>query len=617
MKTLFGYLGKLIKGLWKTITFLRVALLNVLFIILVVAIWFGISNATKTTPPEQSQPSALVLNLNGPIVEKASYLTPLDSFKGSALGDDMPKENVLFDIVHTIRHAKTDPAITGLVLSLGDMPSTSLTKLRYIAKAINEFKSSGKPVFATGDFYSQSQYYLASYADKVYLSPEGSVLLKGYSAYGLYMKDFLEKMNVNAHIFRVGTYKSAVEPFMRNNMSPAAREAATRWLGQLWGAYTDDVATNRHIDVKVLRPNMETFLKEFRQSKGSLADLSLRLGLVDKLTSRHQVRRLLANKFGSNGADSYQSISYYQYKDSLPTEQPKANSDIAVIVASGEIKDGKESNGVVGGDTLAAQLRDARNDPHVKAVVLRVDSPGGSAFASEVVREELTTLKAAGKPVVVSMSSLAASGGYWISMAADKIIAQPTTLTGSIGIFSVIPTFEKGLSKLGIATDGVGTTPFSGEGVTSGLSDGAKQAMQLAIDHGYQRFISLVGKYRNMSTKQVDEIAQGHVWTGQDAVKNGLVDQLGDFDDAVDAAAKMAKLKHYNLQWMEEPLTPAQQLLKGLMSEAHASLGLNISSLIPEALQPAAQQLSTSASLLSKFNDPKGEYAYCLPCQVK
>lgn len=617
MKTLFGYLGKLIKGLWKTITFLRVALLNVLFIILVVAIWFGISNATKTTPPEQSQPSALVLNLNGPIVEKASYLTPLDSFKGSALGDDMPKENVLFDIVHTIRHAKTDPAITGLVLSLGDMPSTSLTKLRYIAKAINEFKSSGKPVFATGDFYSQSQYYLASYADKVYLSPEGSVLLKGYSAYGLYMKDFLEKMNVNAHIFRVGTYKSAVEPFMRNNMSPAAREAATRWLGQLWGAYTDDVATNRHIDVKVLRPNMETFLKEFKQSKGSLADLSLRLGLVDKLTSRHQVRRLLANKFGSNGADSYQSISYYQYKDSLPTEQPKANSDIAVIVASGEIKDGKESNGVVGGDTLAAQLRGARNDPHVKAVVLRVDSPGGSAFASEVVREELTTLKAAGKPVVVSMSSLAASGGYWISMAADKIIAQPTTLTGSIGIFSVIPTFEKGLSKLGIATDGVGTTPFSGEGVTSGLSDGAKQAMQLAIDHGYQRFISLVGKYRNMSTKQVDEIAQGHVWTGQDAVKNGLVDQLGDFDDAVDAAAKMAKLKHYNLQWMEEPLTPAQQLLKGLMSEAHASLGLNISSLIPEALQPAAQQLSTSASLLSKFNDPKGEYAYCLPCQVK
>lgn len=617
MKTLFGYLGKLIKGLWKTITFLRVALLNVLFIILVVAIWFGISNTTKTTPPEQSQPSALVLNLNGPIVEKASYLTPLDSFKGSALGDEMPKENVLFDIVHTIRHAKTDPAITGLVLSLGDMPSTSLTKLRYIAKAINEFKSSGKPVFATGDFYSQSQYYLASYADKVYLSPEGSVLLKGYSAYGLYMKDFLEKMNVNAHIFRVGTYKSAVEPFMRNNMSPAAREAATRWLGQLWGAYTDDVATNRHIDVKVLRPNMETFLKEFKQSKGSLADLSLRLGLVDKLTSRHQVRRLLANKFGSNGADSYQSISYYQYKDSLPTEQPKANSDIAVIVASGEIKDGKESNGVVGGDTLAAQLRDARNDPHVKAVVLRVDSPGGSAFASEVVREELTTLKAAGKPVVVSMSSLAASGGYWISMAADKIIAQPTTLTGSIGIFSVIPTFEKGLSKLGIATDGVGTTPFSGEGVTSGLSDGAKQAMQLAIDHGYQRFISLVGKYRNMSTKQVDEIAQGHVWTGQDAVKNGLVDQLGDFDDAVDAAAKMAKLKHYNLQWMEEPLTPAQQLLKGLMSEAHASLGLNISSLIPEALQPAAQQLSTSASLLSKFNDPKGEYAYCLPCQVK
>ncbi|MGO1297109.1 MAG: signal peptide peptidase SppA [Vibrio sp.] len=614
MKTLFGYLGKFLRGVWKVITFLRVALLNILFIMLAVGIWFSLSDSPHQ---EDNQPSALVLNLNGPIVEKSSYLTPLDSFKQSALGDEMPKENVLFDIVHTIRHAKTDPNITGLVLALQDMPSTSLTKLRYIAKAINEFKSSGKPVLATGDFYSQSQYYLASYADKVYLSPQGSVLLKGYSAYGLYMKDFLKKIDVNAHIFRVGTYKSAVEPFMRNDMSPAAREAATRWLGQLWGAYTDDVAANRHIDTQVLRPNMQQFLKEFKQSKGSLADLSLRLGLVDKLASRHQVRTLLAKKFGSDGSDSYQSISYYQYKDALPTELPKAKNDIAVIVASGEIKDGKESTGVVGGDTLAAQLRDARNDPHVKAVILRVDSPGGSAFASEVVREELTTLKAAGKPVVVSMSSLAASGGYWISMAADKIIAQPTTLTGSIGIFSVIPTFEKGLAKLGIATDGVGTTPFAGEGVTSGLSDGAKQAMQLAIDHGYQRFISLVGQYRDMSNQQVDKIAQGHVWTGQDAVKNGLVDQLGDFDDAVDAAAKLAKLKHYNVRWVEEPLTPAQELFKGLMSEAHASFGVNLTSLLPEALQPAAKQLSTTAALLSHFNDPKGEYAYCLPCQVK
>ena len=279
--------------------------------------------------------------------------------------------------------------------------------------------------------------------------------------------------------------------------------------------------------------------------------------------------------------------------------------------------DGSQPRGSIGGDSTAALLRQARNDNNVKAVVLRVDSPGGSAFASEVIRNEIDALKAAGKPVVVSMSSLAASGGYWISMSADKIVAQPTTLTGSIGIFSVITTFEKGLNKLGISTDGVGTSPFSGIGITTGLNEGAQKALQMGIEHGYHRFISLVGESRGMSVEQVDQVAQGRVWTAQDAQKLGLIDKLGDFDDAVKLAAELAKVEDYNLFWVSDPLSPAQQILQDLFGQIKASLGLDVSSMVPAAFQPAASQLINDANLLSGFNDPKGQYAFCLPCQVQ
>ena len=279
--------------------------------------------------------------------------------------------------------------------------------------------------------------------------------------------------------------------------------------------------------------------------------------------------------------------------------------------------DGSQPRGTVGGDTVAGLLREARNDSKVKAVVLRVDSPGGSAFASEVIRHEVEALKAAGKPVVVSMSSLAASGGYWISMSADKIVAQPTTLTGSIGIFSVITTFEKGLNNLGIYTDGVGTTPFSGQGMTTGLTQGAKEAIQLGIEHGYQRFISLVAEKRGLTLKAVDELAQGRVWTAQDAQTLGLVDQLGDFDDAVRLAANLAHLERYNLYWVEKPLTPVQQFFQDLLGQVRVSLGLDVSTLLPKSLQPLAVEWQQQTSLLNQLNDPKGQYAFCLTCQVE
>lgn len=616
MKKIFKFIGMFFKGIWKLITFVRVALVNLIFLLSIAVIYFVYFHS-DTTPPAVPQQSALVINLSGPIVEQSRYINPMDSVTGSLLDKELPKENILFDIVETIRYAKDDDNVTGIVLALKELPETNLTKLRYIAKALNEFKASGKPIYAVGDFYNQSQYYLASYATKVYMSPDGGVLLKGYSAYSLYYKTLLKKLDVNTHVFRVGTYKSAIEPFIRDDMSDAAKESASRWLGQLWSAYVDDVSNNRQIDAKTLNPNMDTFLKELESVDGDIAKLAKKLGLVDELATRQQVRLELADVFGSDGQDSYNALGYYEYRATMLPEMNSESHDVAVIVASGAIMDGKQPRGTVGGDTTAALLRQARNDDKVKAVVLRVDSPGGSAFASEVIRNEIEAIKQAGKPVVVSMSSLAASGGYWISMGADKILAQPTTLTGSIGIFSVITTFEKGLNDIGVYTDGVGTSPFSGLGVTTGLTQGAKDAFQMGIEHGYRRFIGLVGENRGMNVDAVDKIAQGRVWTGQDAMQNGLVDEIGDFDDAIAAAASLAELESYNIYWVEEPLSATEQFIQEFMNQVQMSIGLDIQSMIPSSLQPVTQQLAQDSQLLSNFNDPQGRYAFCLNCQVQ
>ncbi|TOQ71859.1 signal peptide peptidase SppA [Vibrio parahaemolyticus] len=616
MKKLFKFIGLIFKGIWKSITFIRLALANLIFLLMIAVFYFAFTYTGEGRPVIEKE-SALVMNLSGPIVEQRRYVNPMDSVAGSLLGNEMPKENVLFDIVDTIRYAKDDAKVSGLVLALRDLPETNLTKLRYIAKALNEFKASGKPVYAVGDFYNQSQYYLASYADKVYMAPDGGVLIKGYSAYSMYYKTLLEKLDVSTHVFRVGTYKSAIEPFIRDDMSDAAKESATRWVTQLWSAFVDDVTTNRNINAKVLNPTMEELLTEMKSVDGDLAQLAVKMGLVDELATRQDIRTLFAKEFGSDGKDSYNAISYYDYLATIRPDYTLANHDIAVVVASGAIMDGQQPRGTVGGDTVASLLRQARNDEKVKAVVLRVDSPGGSAFASEVIRNEVEALKKAGKPVVVSMSSLAASGGYWISMSADKIVAQPTTLTGSIGIFSVITTFEKGFSKLGINTDGVGTSPFSGDGITTGLSEGASQAFQLGIEHGYKRFISLVGSNRDMTVEEVDKVAQGRVWTGQDALSFGLVDQMGDFDDAVELAAKLANVTDYGIYWVEEPLSPTELFLQEFMNQVKVSLSVDATSLLPKSLQPVAQQFEQDASLLQSFNDPKGQYAFCLNCQVQ
>lgn len=613
MKTIFKGIGAFFRAIWKLINFTRKFVLNLMFFVIVGAIIVALSDSQEGA--EKPDASPLVLNLSGPIVEQKNYDNPVDSIISDAMGQPPIEQNVLFDIVETLRSAATDNAITGLVLNLQNMPETSLTKLRYIAKAIEEFKAAGKPVYAYGGHYSQSQYYLASYADKIFMSPDGGVMLTGYGTYTLYYKSLLEKLDVTTHVFRVGTYKSFVEPYIRDGMSAAAKEANAVWLDQLWSAYTQDVANNRDINVKTLTPEMATFIEQLKAVNGDFALLSKKMGLVDALVTRKEWNRYLTDTFGTGKNNNYKQISYYDYRTLLTNKPMPSKNKVAVVIASGAIVDGKSSQGSAGGDTIAHLLRQARFDNDVKSVILRVDTPGGSAFASEVIRNEVDALKEAGKPVVVSMSSVAASGGYWISSSADKIIAQPTTITGSIGIFAIFPTFEKSLEKLGVYTDGVGTTPFAGVGLTRALPDDVAEVFQLGVNHGYQRFIGLVSKYRNMSLEQADSIAQGRVWTGLDAKKHGLVDMLGDFDTAITEAVTLANLDDYQLEWMQQPLSPLQQFIKEMSGEVKMQLVSMIVGDTPAALSPV-KQVADDISTFAQFNDPNGRYAFCLNCST-
>ncbi|HIF9117500.1 TPA: signal peptide peptidase SppA [Photobacterium damselae] len=613
MKTIFKGIGRVCKAIWNLLSFTRQLVLNLIFLILVGALFFAFYQGDKDTET-QPQPGALVLDLSGPIVEQKDPVNPVDSLLSEAMGKEPQQENVLFDIVEAIRAASGDNDIKGLVLNLQNMPETSLTKLRYIAKAITDFKQSGKPVYAYGDNFSQSQYYLASYADKVFMSPDGAILLTGYGSYTLYYKSLLEKLDVTTHVFRVGTYKSAIEPYIRDNMSEAAKEANTVWLNQLWQAYTSDVAKNRNIDAAELTPKLPDFIAALKSVDGDFAKLSVKMGLVDSLMTHPEMTQEFEKTFGTDQDHNFNQISYYDYLASLTDINVPSKNKIAVVIASGAIIDGPQRPGTTGGDTTAELLREARFDNNVKAVILRVDSPGGSAFASELIRNEVDALQKAGKPVVVSMSSVAASGGYWISSSADKIIANPTTITGSIGIFAVMTTFEKGLNKLGIYNDGVGTTPFAGVGVTRALPQGVGEIFQLGVDHGYQRFIGLVSKYRHMSLAQVDKIAQGRVWTGADAKRLGLVDELGDFDTAISAAVDLAKINDYQIEWMQQPLSPMEMFLQQFTTEARTQLLTMVLGDMPKAITPVTEKISADLTSLANFNDPKGQYAFCLNC---
>lgn len=588
MRTLWRFIAGFFKWTWRVLNFVREMVLNLFFIFLVlvgVGIWMQIGNGSNS---EQTARGALLLDISGVIVDKPSTNHRLGALGRQLFGasSDRLQENSLFDIVNAIRQAKDDRNITGIVLDLKNFTGADQPSMRYIGKALREFRDSGKPVFAVGENYSQGQYYLASFANKIWLSPQGQVDLHGFATNGLYYKTLLDKLKVSTHVFRVGTYKSAVEPFIRDDMSPAAREADSRWIGELWQNYLHTVSANRQISPQQLFPGAQAIIDGLTSVGGDTAKYALDHKLVDALASSADVEKALTKQFGwSKTENNYRAISYYDYSLKTPAD---TGGTIAVIFANGAIMDGEETPGNVGGDTTASQIRDARLDPKVKAIVLRVNSPGGSVNASEVIRAELAAARAAGKPVVVSMGGMAASGGYWISTPANYIVASPSTLTGSIGIFGVINTVENSLSSIGVHSDGVSTSPLADISMTKALSPEVQQMMQLSIEYGYKRFITLVADARKRTPEQIDKIAQGHVWTGEDAKANGLVDSLGDFDDAVAKAAELAKLKQWHLDYYQDEPTVLDMVMDSMTGSVRAMLPETIQAMLPAPLVSAA-----------------------------
>ncbi|ELQ7272776.1 signal peptide peptidase SppA [Salmonella enterica] len=614
MRTLWRFIAGFFKWTWRVLNFVREMVLNLFFIFLVlvgVGIWMQIGNGSNS---EQTARGALLLDISGVIVDKPSTNHRLGALGRQLFGasSDRLQENSLFDIVNAIRQAKDDRNITGIVLDLKNFTGADQPSMSYIGKALREFRDSGKPVFAVGENYSQGQYYLASFANKIWLSPQGQVDLHGFATNGLYYKSLLDKLKVSTHVFRVGTYKSAVEPFIRDDMSPAAREADSRWIGELWQNYLHTVSANRQISPQQLFPGAQAIIDGLTSVGGDTAKYALDHKLVDALASSADVEKALTKQFGwSKTENNYRAISYYDYSLKTPADN---GGTIAVIFANGAIMDGEETPGNVGGDTTASQIRDARLDPKVKAIVLRVNSPGGSVNASEVIRAELAAAKAAGKPVVVSMGGMAASGGYWISTPANYIVASPSTLTGSIGIFGVINTVENSLSSIGVHSDGVSTSPLAEISMTKALSPEVQQMMQLSIEYGYKRFITLVAEARKRTPEQIDKIAQGHVWTGEDAKANGLVDSLGDFDDAVAKAAELAKLKQWHLDYYQDEPTVLDMVMDSMTGSVRAMLPEAIQAMLPAPLVSAANTVKAEGDKLAAFNDPQNRYAFCLTC---
>lgn len=613
MRTLWRFIAGFFKWTWRLLNFVRELVLNLFFIFLVV-VCVGIWMQVKSSNAEHSNRGALLLDIAGVVVDKPSSSSKLGVLGRQLFGasSDRLQENSLFDIVETIRQAKEDRNITGIVMDLKDFAGADQPSMQYIGKALREFRDSGKPVYAVGDNFSQGQYYLASFANKIFLSPQGVVDLHGFATNGLYYKSLLEKLKVSTHVFRVGTYKSAVEPFIRDDMSPAAREADSRWVGELWQNYLNTIAANRQVPAQQIFPGAQAMLEGLTKVGGDTAKYALDNKLVDQLASSAEVEKALSKQFGWSDADkNYSAISYYDYALKKPSEN---GDSVAVIFANGAIMDGEETPGNVGGDTTASQIRDARLDPKVKAIVLRVNSPGGSVSASEVIRAELAAAKAAGKPVVVSMGGMAASGGYWISTPANYIVANPSTLTGSIGIFGVINTFENSLDYVGVHTDGVATSPLADVAATKALPPEVQQMIQLSIESGYKRFLSIVSQSRNKTPEQIDQIAQGHVWTGQDAKANGLVDALGDFDDAVAKAAELAKLKQWHIDYYQDEPTFFDQVITSMSASVRAAMPSALQAYLPAPLAPVAGAVKAESDKLAAFNDPQNRYAFCLTC---
>jgi len=605
----------ILKFLWGAIKAFHIVAASILLVLVFLVLANVFSPKPAITVPEGA---ALVLAPEGLVVERKPRPTPADML----LGSQRPKEVLLRDLLTALDRAKDDESISMLVLDLDRLVGAAPGAMHVLGNAIAAFRETDKPVIAAGQSYGQTQYYLAAQADEVWMNPAGEVSLSGYGAFPPHFASAIEKLKADVHVFRVGTYKSAVEPFIRNDMSEAAKEANRAFLGTLWQSYRDGVVQARGLPRGAIAEGIADIVARLEAAGGDSAQLALDWGLVDALMAAPDMRDALIERVGKDDKGSFKRIGYERY---LAATEPEENSDrpaVAVITLRGAIVPGEAPANQIGADSAVELIGEARRDDKVKAIVLRVDSGGGSAFASELIRQALADAQDAGKPVIASFGSVAASGGYWISATADEIWALPESITGSIGIFGLFLNIDRSLDTVGINTDGVGTTPLAGAfNPTRPLPEIATRLMQTSIEDGYEKFLELVAGGRGMTVEEVDAIAQGRVWAGETARQLGLVDSLGGLDAAVARAAALAELEEgsYRVRHVEKPLTPVQRFLLGLSEQAYAR------GLLPaggpddpaHALDVLARDTLAALERLSWLKDPKGTYALCLVCDVR
>lgn len=560
-----------LRGLWRFVDGARKVFLNLLFLLFVV-ILLGVFLEEEESLRLQND-TTLVLRPYGVVVEEYST-TPMDRALQRAF-ELVPPETRLRDLIEAVERAAKDPRVSQMLIDTDYLWGIGLSSLHDLERAVEAFREAGKPVVALGDAMGQHQYYLASMADEVWLNPDGAVWIDGYSNYRHFYREGLEKLEVEINLFRAGEYKSAMEPYIRNDMSPEAKEAGLYWLGSLWQQYLEGVSRHRGIPLEAISGAVISAADGIEAAQGDFAQYALQLGLVDRLVSAPEARHELALRGAPNkDGDSFRAVEVDDYLALARSRERFASPEVVVMVAEGEIVPGESAPGVIGADTTARQLRDIGRESDVQAMVLRINSPGGEAMAAEKIRRELQALREAGKTVVVSMGDVAASGGYWIAMDADEIWANPSTITGSIGVYGMLPTFGATLEKLGIRVDGVGTTPLAGKlRLDRPLDPDLGRVLQASTEHVYDDFLQLVADSRGMSVEEVHEVARGRVWSGNQAAERGLVDRVGSLQEAVDAAARIAGLgAGYQVDWYQPKVSPFEQFMLDLTSGVVARL---------------------------------------------
>ena len=612
-----GLIRRFFGGIGRLLSWIRAGLANLFLIVFLLIVIAALIPRDIATMPEST---ALRVAPSGFLVDQYSYQDPITQIIEQTQREEM--ETRVRDVVVAVERAAADSRVTALLLDLNNLLGGSISKLEEVGAALQTFRDSGKPIYAVSDNYTHAQYYLASYADEIVMHPMGAVLLTGYSSYRNYFKSALDKLSMNMHVFRVGEYKDAVEPFLLNEMSEPSREHNRIWLNELWSVYTQGVEQQRQLKAGSIDDYVNNMDQHIQAHQGDHAQAAIALKLVDTLYHPHEQKQFLIGKLGrdnamnGNGTSNYKALDYYEYlKLSRYTAKPNVGK-VGLVIAKGMILDGEQPAGNIGSESLSHLIRQARDNDDIKALVVRVDSGGGSAFASEVIRQELNLTRQRGIPVLVSMGSIAASGGYWIAMGADEVWATPSTLTGSIGVFSAFPTVEKSLQKLGVTTDGVATTDLAGSmRVDLPLGDKAKNILQQSVESIYRQFLNIVAHARQSSREKIHAIAQGRVWTGKAALDLGLVDQLGTLQDTLRAAAERANLSEYEVIEIERPLSPAEQFAQQLAGEL-TSLGVKFPLTETPAWLMMKQINQTAKPLLPLLNarDPRRVFAQCVEC---